>query len=69
MGESRGVAPFEPLLARTQTVHQPVGPVAYNCVKVIVIRDGSAILFSEFRPGTGHSWRCRDARRQHAVWE
>lgn len=24
------------------------GPVAYDCVKVIVVRDGSAILFSEF---------------------
>lgn len=33
-----------------------MGPVAYDCVKVIVVRDGSAILFSEFgqkpvRPG------------------
>lgn len=37
-------------------MHRPVGPVAYDCVKVIVIRDGSAILYSEFgqqpvRPG------------------
>ena len=39
---------FEPILARTRTVHGPVGPVAYDCVKVIVVRDGSAILFSEF---------------------
>lgn len=50
---SRG---FAPLLARTSTVHRPVGPLAYDCVKVIVVRDGSAILFSEFgqkpvRPG------------------
>ena len=42
---SRG---FAPLLARTSTVHRPVGPVAYDCVKVIVVRNGSAILFSEF---------------------
>jgi len=35
-------------LARTRTVHRPVGPVAYDCVKVIVVRDGSAFLFSEF---------------------
>lgn len=47
---------YQPLLARTSTVHRPVGPVTYDCVKVIVVRDGSAILFSEFgqkpaRPG------------------
>lgn len=29
-------------------MHSPVGPVAYDCVKVIVVRSGSAILFSEF---------------------
>lgn len=44
------------LLARTQTVHRPVGPTAYDCVKIIIVRDGTAILFSEFgqkpvRPG------------------
>lgn len=39
---------YHPLLARTRTVHRPVGPVAYDCVKVIVARDASAILFSEF---------------------
>lgn len=36
------------ILARTSTAHHPVGPVAYDCVKVIVVRDGSASLFSEF---------------------
>jgi len=39
---------FAPVLARTSTVYRPVGPVAYDCVKVIVVRDGSAFLFSEF---------------------
>jgi AraC family transcriptional regulator len=39
---------FHPVLARTRTIHRPVGPVAYDCVKVIIVRDGSAILFSEF---------------------
>lgn len=39
---------FQPMLARTRTMHHPVGPVAYDCVKVIVVRDGSALLFSEF---------------------
>lgn len=37
-----------PLVARTRTVHHAVGPVAYDCVKVIVVRDGSAFVFSEF---------------------
>lgn len=40
--------PYSPLLARTQTIHRPLGPVAYDCVKLIVVRDGSAILLSEF---------------------
>ena len=39
---------FEPMIARTRTIHRPVGPVAYDCVKVIVVRSGSAILYSEF---------------------
>lgn len=52
----RALSNYQALLARTQTVHRPVGPLAYDCVKVIVVRDGSAILFSEFgqkpvRPG------------------
>src|SRR5690625_4380777 len=38
----------QPVLARTRTLHGPVGPVAYDCVKVIIVRDGSALLFSEF---------------------
>ncbi|UAL29792.1 AraC family transcriptional regulator [Nocardioides rotundus] len=42
------MTPYAPLLARTRTIHRPVGPIAYDCVKVIVVRDGSAILFSEF---------------------
>jgi len=41
-------AEYQVLLARTQTVHRPVGPLAYDCVKLIVIRSGSAILYSEF---------------------
>ncbi|MDN6351247.1 MAG: helix-turn-helix transcriptional regulator [Yaniella sp.] len=36
------------ILARTQTLYRPVGPVAYDCVKVVVVRDGSALLLSEF---------------------
>ena len=40
--------PFQPLLARTRTIHRSVDPVAYDCVKILVVRDGSAFLFSEF---------------------
>lgn len=39
---------YQVVIARTQTIHRPVVPVAYDCVKVIVVRDGSATLFSEF---------------------
>lgn len=39
---------FQPIAARTQTFHQPVRPSTYDCVKVVVVRDGSAVLFSEF---------------------
>lgn len=39
---------YQVLLARTETVHRPIGPLAFDCVKVIIVRDGSAILFSEF---------------------
>lgn len=47
---------YQVLLAQTETVHRPIGPLAYDCVKIIVVRDGSAILFSKFgqqpvRPG------------------
>lgn len=56
-GESpAGVWQYDPILARTRTVHRPAGPVAYDCVNVVVIRDGTTLLFSEFgqkpvRPG------------------
>lgn len=39
---------FTPVIARTRTVHRPISPIAYDCVKVIVVRDGSAVLLSEF---------------------
>jgi len=35
-------------VARTRTVRRSVGPVAYDCVQIIVIRSGSTTLFSEF---------------------
>lgn len=41
-------AAFSPLAARTRSHYNPVDPVAFDCVKLIVIRSGSALLFSEF---------------------
>ena len=37
-----------PLSARTRTVHRPIGPAAYDCVRLVVVRDGTSIVFSEF---------------------
>lgn len=36
---------YTPILACAQTsLRRPVGPIAYDCARVIVVRDGSAIL-------------------------
>lgn len=40
--------PATPIVARTRTLPRPVDPIAHDCVKLIVVRNGSAILFSEF---------------------
>lgn len=37
----------EPLKARTRSIHRPIGPSAYDCVQLVVVRDGTAIIFSE----------------------
>lgn len=39
---------FTPVVARTRSIHHPIAPVAYDCVKLIFVRAGSAILLSEF---------------------
>lgn len=39
---------FTPIIARTRSVRQPIAPIAYDCVKLIFVRHGSAILLSEF---------------------
>lgn len=36
---------FRPIIARTTTTCRPTGPVAYDCVKLIVVRAGSAMLY------------------------
>ena len=48
----RDSMPFCALVARTRTIRHAIGPIAYNCVKVMVVRDGSAILSGQF----GHAW-------------
>src|SRR5690606_5857632 len=39
---------WEWLIARCHTIQGPVEPVAYDWVKLVVVRQGSAILLSEF---------------------
>lgn len=46
--DANGQRKFSPILARTRTVHVPLEPTAYDCVKLIFVRAGSVILFSEF---------------------
>lgn len=37
-----------PILAHTRTFHGPTSPVAYDCVKLVFARAGSALVLSEF---------------------
>lgn len=39
---------YAPILARSRTINRPVAPLAYDCVNLIFVRSGSAIVFSEF---------------------
>lgn len=39
---------FSPIVARTESRHTAVNPIAFDCVKLIVVRAGGARLFSEF---------------------
>lgn len=41
-------AEFAPLHAITSTLHRPVDPLAFDWIRLIFVRDGSAILLSEF---------------------
>lgn len=42
------VRDFAPVTAHTRTDQAPIAPIAFDCVKFIVVRAGSARLFSEF---------------------
>lgn len=39
---------FSAVLARTTTIQDAIEPLAFDCMKIILVRDGSAILLSEF---------------------
>ncbi len=40
--------PFAPLTALTQSFFSAIEPISYDCVKIIVVRSGGALLYSEF---------------------
>lgn len=46
--EMQSLGHVQPVVARTRTIHVAVTPIAYDCVKLIFVRHGSAILLSEF---------------------
>lgn len=39
---------FHPIFAHTRVVRRPIEPAFYNCVKLIFVRDGSAVFHSDF---------------------
>lgn len=39
---------FSAFLARSRTIRRAITPIAYDCVKLIFVRHGSAVLLSEF---------------------
>lgn len=39
---------YQALVARTNTLDRLIGPVSYDCVKLIFVRSGSAVLNGEF---------------------
>lgn len=39
---------YSPIVARTRTFRRPTESLAYDCTRLMIIRDGSAVLFGEF---------------------
>lgn len=39
---------FAPILARTTAVHRPITPAAFDCVRFVFVRHGSALVLSTF---------------------
>lgn len=46
--DDRRTTTFSPIVARSSSFRRPLDPKAFDFVKVVVIRDGSARLFCEF---------------------
>ena len=45
---AHGPTGYRPIVAQSQAIHGRRDPIAYDCVKLIFVRAGSAWLFSEF---------------------
>ncbi|MGO3022188.1 MAG: helix-turn-helix transcriptional regulator [Brevibacterium sp.] len=39
---------YRPIVARSRSIREPIAPIAYDRVKLVLVRHGSAILLSEF---------------------
>lgn len=46
--EATGECTHPAIAARTTTIHSAQGPRAFDCVKIKIVRSGSALLFGEF---------------------
>lgn len=40
----KGAARYTPVTARTTTLHNPVAALGHDCIKLIIVRDGTALL-------------------------
>lgn len=49
-----GGTQFSPIVTRTRTDYHPIQPIAFDYVKFIIVRAGSARLFSEFGCQNAH---------------
>ena len=47
-GRTCAMSSVQPIVGQTRSMHRPVGPTAYDCVKLVIVRDGSAIFCSGF---------------------
>ncbi len=45
-GDPQNHRPFSPIRAHTRTAHSELTPIAYDCVKIIVIRAGGDCLIN-----------------------
>ncbi|MCT1833300.1 AraC family transcriptional regulator [Kocuria palustris] len=48
MRGSNSEAEYSPIVVRTGSIHRASEPAAFDCVRIIVVRDGSAFLHGDF---------------------